>query len=121
MFTSRINNRIIIRNALIAIKIKIIKITSDHQPGYVECTFYDAFNKKHIVQEKLPIVTEKHLDAESNYPQDGIIAGEIIKESRNLKGDNIVTIDTSRPWGIDTIEGQSQFDVLEKQIIETGR
>ena len=104
-----------------ALKIKIIKFISDDQPGFVECIFYDALNKKHIVQEKIPVVTEKHLDADSNYPQDGVIACEIVKESRDLKGNTIVTIDTSLPWGVDTIEGLSQFDVLEQQLIELNR
>lgn len=104
-----------------AIKIKIIKFISDDQPGIVECIFYDALNKKHIVHEKIPVVTEKHLDANSNYPHDGVIACDIVKESRDLNGHKIVTIDTSRPWGVDTIEGISQFDVLEDQLIELGR
>ncbi|MEO6723233.1 MAG: hypothetical protein ABIN67_22900 [Ferruginibacter sp.] len=63
---------------MIAIKIKILKFISDDQPGFVECSFFDALNKEHIVQDKVPIVTEKYLDANSKYPQDGIIACEIV-------------------------------------------
>lgn len=47
---------------MFAIKIKITKFIRD-QPGFVECTFNDAWNKLHFIQDKVPIVTEKHLDA----------------------------------------------------------
>ena len=104
-----------------AIKIKITKFISDDQPGFVECMFYDALNKKHIVQEKIPVITEKYLDVNSNYPQDGIIVCEIVNESGVLNGIKIVTVDTSRPWGVETIDGLSQFDILEEQLIEIGR
>ena len=104
-----------------AIKIKIIKFISDSQPGFVECIFYDALNKKHIVLDKIPVVTEKQLDVNSSYPQDGVIACEIITESRVQDGKRIVTIDTSRPWAVNTIEGVSQFDVLEEQLTELDR
>lgn len=104
-----------------AIKIKITKFISDDQPGFVECMFYDALNKKHIVQEKIPVITEKYLDVNSNYPQDGVIACEIVNESGVLNGIKIVTVDTSRPWGVETIDGLSQFDILEEQLIEIGR
>jgi hypothetical protein len=113
--------KIVKNDDLKAIRIKIIKFISDDQPGFIECIFYDAMNKKHVVQEKIPVITERCSDANSNYPQGGVIACEIVKESRDLNGNKIVTIDTSRPWGVDSIEGLSQFDVLEEQLIELGR
>ncbi len=57
-----------------AIRIKITSFISDDNPGFVECKFYDASNKEHIVQDKVPIVTDKYLDANSEYPQDGIVS-----------------------------------------------
>lgn len=44
---------------MIALKIQITKFISDDQPGFVECSFFDVFNKKHIVQDKVSIVTDK--------------------------------------------------------------
>jgi hypothetical protein len=99
-----------------AIKIQIIKFISDDQPGFVECRFYDAFGKEHIVQDKIPIVTEKRLDANSEYPQDGIIACEIVKEWKDTNGRTIFTVDTAKPWGVDSIDGQIQFDLYGTQL-----
>lgn len=100
-----------------AIKIKITKYISDDQPGFVECTFDDAWNKVHIVEDKVPIVTEKYLDANSDYPQDGVVACEILKESKDEEGRTIFTVDTS-PWGINTIEGLTKFDILKEQLTD---
>jgi hypothetical protein len=101
-----------------AIKILITSFIDDHQPGFVECKFYDAYGEKHIVQDKVPIVTEKDLDANSEYPQDGLIACEIVKEWEDLKGQKIFKVNTSKPWGVDTIDGLYEFDVFEEQLAD---
>ena len=108
-------------NSMFAIKIKIVKFISDDQPGFVECSFFDTSNKEHIVQDKVPIVTEMYLDANSNYPQDGIIACEIIKEWKDITGQTIFKVNTSKPWGVDTIDGLTEFDVLENQLVKLNR
>lgn len=106
---------------MIALKIKITKFISDDQPGFVECSFFDALNKEHIVQDKVPIVTEKFLDANSEYPQDGIIACEIVNEWQDTSGRKILKVNTSKPWDVDTINGLTEFDVLEEQLVELNR
>jgi hypothetical protein len=101
-----------------AIKILITSFIDDHQPGFVECKFYDALNKEHIVQDKVPIVTDRYLDANSEYPQDGIIACEIIKQSEDTNGKTIFTVNTLKPWGVDTIEGLTEFHLFEEQLTD---
>lgn len=100
------------------VKVRIDKFIRDDQPGFVECSFTDAWGKQHIVQDKVPIVTDKDLDANSNYPQEGIIACKVIKKWNDKDGRLIFTVDTEKPWGVDTIEGLTQFDLLDLQIIE---
>ena len=106
---------------MIALKIKITKFISDDQPGFVECSFFDALNKEHIVQDKVPIVTEKILDANSEYPQNGIIACKIINGWKDTNGRKIFRVNTSKPCGVDTINGLTEFDVLEEQLVELNR
>jgi hypothetical protein len=111
-----------IKNKLVkAVKILITSFIDDHQPGFVECKFYDAFGNQHIIQDKVPVVTDKHLDANSEYPQEGIIACEIVNERNDSNGQKIFTINTSKPWGIETIDGLTEFDVLEEQLLELKR
>ena len=99
-----------------SIKVRIDKFISNDQPGFVECSFTDAWGKQHIVQEKVPVVTVKALDANSMYPQEGVIACQVIKEWKDKDGRVIFTVDTESPWDIDTIEGLKQFDLLDLQI-----
>jgi hypothetical protein len=94
---------------MLVIKIKIIKFISEIQPDFVECIFIDAWNNLHFVQDKVHIVTKKYLDANSNYPQDGVIACEIVKEWKNSQGQKIFTVNTSKPWGVDTTDGLTQI------------
>lgn len=101
-----------------AIRIKITSFISDDQPGFVECKFNDAWNKVHTVQDKVPIVTKKDLDANSDYPQDGVIACEIIKQWVDKDNRTIFTVTTERPWSVDTIDGLTEFDVIEEQLTE---
>ncbi|MCF8259068.1 MAG: hypothetical protein K9J06_16045 [Flavobacteriales bacterium] len=101
-----------------AIRVRITSFISDHQPGFVECKFHDAWGKEHTVQDKVPIVSEEFLDAKSEYPQDGSIACEVIKEWIDIDKRAIFTVTTEKPWAVDTIEGRTEFDVLERQLIE---
>lgn len=103
---------------MFALKITITKYISDHQPGFVECSFVDVFNKEHIIQDKVPILVDKYLDATSDYPQEGKIACGIINKRQNPKGQKILKINISRPWGVETIEGLTDFEVLEEQLTD---
>lgn len=101
-----------------AIKIKITRFIDDYQPGIVECKFNDAWNKEHIFQEKVPVVTEIDLDANSKYPQDAIIACEVLKSWKDEDGRIIFTVSTEKPWAVETIDGLTEFDVVAEQLIE---
>lgn len=99
-----------------AIKIKIVKYISDAQPGYVECRFKDAWQKEHVIEEKVPVITDKYLDPNSEYPQDANIACEILKNRQSKDGRTILTVSIDRPWGVQTIEGLTEFDVFQEQL-----
>ena len=104
-----------------AFKISIVSFISNHQPGFVECKFYDAWGKEHTIQDKVPIVTDKYLDEKSDYPQDGTVACELIKKWTDKNGRELFTVTTNKPWSIDTIEGLSEFDLLKDQLTELQR
>jgi len=100
------------------LKVLITGFIDDHQPGWVECRFADAWGNEHIVQDKVPILTDKDLDTNSEYPQDGVIAFEFIKTWTDQDGRTIYKINTEKPWGVETIKGLTEFDILEEQITE---
>lgn len=103
-----------------ALKIQIIGFISGDQPGFVACTFSDAWNKEHIIHEKIPVVTQRDLQAGSDYPQEGTITCEIMKEWKDPVGRTLYTISTGKPWAVETIAGMTRFDVEEGQLILYG-
>jgi hypothetical protein len=94
-----------------ALTVQIVRFIDSDQPGWIECRFEDATGRQHSFIEKVPIVTNENLDADSAYPQPGIVGCEIVKEFRDEKGRRLVCITTSRPWSIETAEGLSEFTV----------
>lgn len=102
---------------MFAIKVSITGYISDEQPGFVECKFHDAYGTELIVHEKVPVVTNENLDADSNYPKDGFLGCEIVGELTDDVG-GVITVGTEMPWGIETINGLRVFDVLASQLIE---
>lgn len=103
---------------MIGIKVKITRFISNNQPGIVECKFKDAWDKEFKIEEKIPVVTADHLNENSEYPQDGVVACQMIKEWEDKDGRKLVTIDIDKPWAIETIDGLTQFDILKKNLVE---
>jgi hypothetical protein len=100
------------------IKVDITRYVDASFPGWVECSFIDAWGVKQVFIEKVPVVTEKDLDNHSEYPQEGVIACEIIKIWRDQDNHELATINTNQPWGCETINGVSKFDILKSQLIK---
>jgi hypothetical protein len=91
--------------------VQIVRFADSHQPGWVECEFADAEGRRHLIIEKVPVVTAEDLDADSKYPKPGTVRCQIIRRYRNEKGKEFVCITTDRPFGIESTEGLSEFTV----------
>ncbi len=98
------------------IKVKIVEYIDSHFPGWVRCSFQDIYNVEYFVTEKVPVVTQEDLHETSIYPRFGVIAGEIEKTYINSNKQEIVTINIEKPWGIETEDGKSVFDVYKNQL-----
>ena len=98
--------------------VKIIRFVDAHQPGFFECLITDARNTKHFFVEKVPVVTNEALTETSSYPQHSVVACDVLRRWRDSDDREIVTIDTYKPWGIESAGGQTQFDVLVSALTE---
>ena len=98
------------------VTIQILRFTDSAQPGWVECVLRDASNREWLFEEKAPVVSDADLDADSIYPQLGVIACEIVSRRTDERGRTVCTIDTDRPWGVAAKTGETQFDVFIDQI-----
>lgn len=97
--------------AVTKLTVQILRFVDEQFPGWVEYKFVDATGRAHSFIEKIPIVTNEDLDADSGYPQPGVVGCEIVKQFQDDKGRRLVCITTSRPGSIETAERLSEFTV----------
>jgi lactoylglutathione lyase len=105
------------KKALKVFKINILRFIDDSQPGWVECDFKDAYGKEHIIREKTAIISLENLDRNSDYPKEGLVACEVVKESKGNNGRIIYTVRCIL-WGVESIEGLTEFDLFGEQLTE---
>jgi hypothetical protein len=104
---------------MIGIVVEIVRYISDQpQPGLVECRLIDAWKREWLFEEKTAIVSSDYLDSKTVYPQSGVIACQIIEERQSKDKQIVITVDTSKPWHVEALTGESRFDVLQSQIVE---
>ena len=104
-------------NNQLAVKVEIVKYIDDSFPGWVECKLIDAWGELCFFETKVPIVSHQSIDQNSKFPQDGEIGCESQKRWRDENGREIVTIDTEKPWDIESRDRRCRFDVLPVQLI----
>jgi hypothetical protein len=70
------------------------------------------------VEKTALVISAAALDAKTSYPQPGILACEILRNRRDIAQREVVSITTSRPWYVDSVEGSTQFDVFPDALVE---
>ena len=98
--------------------VEIVRFVDGAQPGVVECVVTDAWGKAHAFIDKIPIFTTADLTERNSYPQPGVIACDVLKRWHDSDGREIATVDTLKPWGVESIEGRTQFDVPLSQLAD---
>jgi hypothetical protein len=99
-----------------AVRATISKFIDESQPGLVECWFEDSQGRIWEFHEKVPIVSTDDLWVDSEYPRPCAIACTILEHKSDSVGRGIAVIDTSRPWGIESTEGTTVFEVFAEQL-----
>ena len=92
------------------LKISIDRFIDGEVPGWVECSFVDADDRRHVFREKVPVVTTEALSAGSNYPRQGFIRCEIGAITPGGP-DSLAVINTERIDGVTSTDGVSEFTV----------
>lgn len=98
-----------------AFAVQIVRFVDDAFPGFVECEFTDANGR---IIEKAPVISAQTLRADIVFPQLGRIACEIGPSSREDAERGLVTVSTTRPWGISSTDGQTSFVLLASDILQ---
>ena len=101
---------------MLAVIVQITRFVDENQPGWIECALVDAAGISHIFVEKVPIVTTEDLRSTSSYPCDGVIACEVLAQWDGADGQGLSRIDTSKPWGVESNSGLTEFVVPTSQL-----
>jgi hypothetical protein len=96
---------------------QILRFVDPHQPGWVEAELVDAKGTSHRLLDKVAIFTDRKLDAASPYPQVGIIRCEIVSETKDGTGHDLIEI--ALLDGVESIRGQSRFVITSEQLAES--
>lgn len=96
--------------------VQIDRFVDEHQPGFVACSFTDALGTKHVIIEKVPVITTEDLWSNSLYPRPGAIACQVQCEWHTNDGRFLVQINTQLPWHVESIAGDVSFVVLASQV-----
>ena len=98
------------------VRVTIVAFINEAFPGWVECELVDARGRTWKFHEKVPVVSTEDLWIASEYPQQCLIRCTVLERKPDADGREIVTIDTTRPWGIESTEAATVFDVFAEQL-----
>ena|ERR1700722_15152475 len=98
---------------MIGVRVQIVRFVDEADPGFVECELLDAHGRRWLFVEKGPVVTSDYLTAQDSYPRPGVIACAILGRTGQ-----IAHIDTASPWGIESTQGETKFDVQDELLVE---
>ena len=98
------------------VKVTIARFVDTNQPGFVECVLVDADGITHVFTEKVPVVSNKNLWIDSNYPCDGEIRCTVLERFSGPEGFPLIRIGTELPDHVESANGKTVFVVGAHQI-----
>jgi hypothetical protein len=104
-----------------AVEVAIVEYVSEDQPGWVRCHLIDASNRTWTFLEKTPVVSSSHLVPTSQFPQPGLVACKLLSVFASPRGEQIARIDTMEPWGVESEQGTSVFEVSANLLRDVPR
>ncbi len=103
---------------MFVVKVQIVRWVDACFPGFVACELIDVHGRCWEFIEKVPVVSCDDLWSSTHYPQPGIIACEVVSRRVDEFGCEVVSIDTAQPWGVESVEGRTEFEVAAEMVNE---
>jgi hypothetical protein len=100
-----------------SVAVEITRFVNTSFPGWVEFVLHDARGAKWTFVDKVPVVSAGELSEASDFPRGATIECEVVAEPSASEVAGLVTIDTSKPWGIEAEDGTSKFVVRHSQLV----
>jgi hypothetical protein len=100
-----------------AVAVEVTRFVDASFPGWVEFVLHDARGANWFFVDKVPVLSAEDLSQASHYPRPATLECEVVAESGATQAADLITIDTSRPWGIEAKDGTSRFVVRQSQLV----
>jgi hypothetical protein len=94
-------------------------VDDDPQPGIVAGEFMDANGVQHTIIDKVFVITDAMLAAQSTYPQPGSAPCEILAEFQDVQKRDVARITIWKPALLESVDGEKEFVVLASEISES--
>lgn len=99
------------------IRCQVVRWVADEPfPGLVEAQFTDAHDRLWVFRDKSAMFAQV-LTSRTRYPVAAVIAGTVSASRRDADARDIVIISTGEPWGLESVEGSSTFEVTAAQLV----
>src|SRR6187455_3752706 len=94
-----------------AITATVTRLMDEAFPGWVELRFLDAVGNQHVIVEKVPVVLAGDFD-EAGLPMAVALPCVVVCTRVDPVLGQVAEVDTSKPYGIESVDGRTQFEVL---------
>ena len=99
------------------VSVQIVECLSNEPPGFVAAQLADAYGEKHTFYDKAPVFGCDPFDDDFALPVAGWLGCEVVERFREA-GRDLATIDTERPWDIESTKGHYRFVVEAEAVAE---
>ncbi len=99
----------------VRLEVTIEQCLYDEFPGWVQGSFVDALGRQHQFHEKVPILAVS-LAQWQTLPIKGSIRCTVVCAEQSNQCEMRVQVDTRCPDGVETIDGQHRFWVMQSQV-----
>ncbi|HEY1766590.1 MAG TPA: hypothetical protein VGG26_03010 [Terracidiphilus sp.] len=99
------------------LKVSIVRFTLEHQPGIVECEFFDADGVRYTMEDKVPIFTADDLWSDSDYPRERAVQCELLDPINLQSRRELVRIKVSPALISSSFNEAAEIVVFAKQLL----
>lgn len=107
------------------LRVKVTAYISNDVPGFVRCEFTDIDGNLHIIEEKVPVLSDQDWNENTTYPLWSLIPGKILDRRIEIfttktgkeKKKTIIKISLEKPWGIYDSNNETVFEVFDVDVV----
>ncbi|MGJ1271011.1 hypothetical protein [Sphingobacterium siyangense] len=107
------------------LRIKVTDYISNYFPSFVRCEFTDIDGSLHIIEDKVPVVTDQFWDENTTYQRWALIPGKILERRTEIfitktgkeKKIKIIKISLEKRWGIYDTNDETVFEVFDVDVV----